>query len=71
MRYPVAASALAGAILLAGAVGAAPDYAAVQVQPYAPPKPAPAFSLPDLDGKARTLAEHRGKLVMLLFWTTW
>ena len=44
---------------------------AMQVQPYDPPKPAPAFSLPDLDGKAHQLADLRGKVVMVFFWTTW
>jgi len=28
-----------------------PDFASMQVIPYEPPKPAPAFTLPDLNGK--------------------
>ena len=36
-----------------------------------PPKPAPAFSLPELDGKAHQIADLRGKVVMVFFWTTW
>ena len=51
--------------------GAAPDFASMQIQPYEPPKAAPAFSLPDLDGKTRQLADLRGKVVMVFFWTTW
>jgi cytochrome oxidase Cu insertion factor (SCO1/SenC/PrrC family) len=51
--------------------GAAPDYAAMQVQPYEPPKPAPAFSLPDLSGRTVRLEDLRGKTVMLFFWATW
>jgi peroxiredoxin len=43
----------------------------MQIQPYEPPKPAPALSLPDLDGKTRQLADLRGKVVMVFFWTTW
>jgi hypothetical protein len=32
---------------------------------------APDFTLPDLQGKNRSLEEFRGKLVMLNFWATW
>jgi cytochrome oxidase Cu insertion factor (SCO1/SenC/PrrC family) len=50
---------------------AAPDFASLQVQQYDPPRPAPAFSLPDLKGRNATLTELRGKVVMLFFWATW
>jgi cytochrome oxidase Cu insertion factor (SCO1/SenC/PrrC family) len=62
---------LATVIALAPAAGSAPDFAGMQVQPYDPPKAAPAFSLPDLDGKMRGLEEARGKVVLLFFWATW
>lgn len=32
---------------------------------------APAFRLPDLQGKMVSLQEYQGKVVMLYFWTTW
>jgi len=34
-------------------------------------KPAPEFSLPKLDGGHISLADARGKLVLLHFWATW
>jgi cytochrome oxidase Cu insertion factor (SCO1/SenC/PrrC family) len=54
-----------------GARAAGPNFGALDLEPYEPPKPAPAFSLPDLDGRTRTLAELRGKVVLLFFWATW
>jgi cytochrome c biogenesis protein CcmG/thiol:disulfide interchange protein DsbE len=33
--------------------------------------PAPAFSLTDIDGKAISLSDYRGKVVLLDFWATW
>ena len=36
-----------------------------------PAKPAPDFTLPDLDGKQVALQHHRGQVVFLNFWATW
>ncbi len=36
-----------------------------------PGLPAPAVSLPALDGGSRDLAQERGKVVLLNFWATW
>jgi cytochrome oxidase Cu insertion factor (SCO1/SenC/PrrC family) len=67
--------ALIGALLVGGlglaASAASPDFGALDLQPYESPKPAPGFSLPDLAGHTRNLAELRGKVVLLFFWATW
>jgi cytochrome oxidase Cu insertion factor (SCO1/SenC/PrrC family) len=64
--------ALATALALTTvAAASAPDFASLQIEPYDPPKPAPAFSLPDLEGKTQTLESLRGKVVLLFFWATW
>ncbi len=34
-------------------------------------KPAPSFSLKDADGKPVTLADYKGKVVLVNFWATW
>ena len=34
-------------------------------------KPATAFTLRSLEGKPATLADHRGRGVLLYFWATW
>ena len=59
------------ALLLPLAAAAAPDFAAMGIQRYDPPKPAPEFSLPDLDGRRVTLSDLRGKVVLLFYWATW
>jgi thiol-disulfide isomerase/thioredoxin len=40
-------------------------------QPSLDGKPAPAFTLVDLDGKKVSLADFKGKPVMVNFWATW
>jgi hypothetical protein len=71
VRGTAVASALAALLVTAVASGAAPDFAGMRIHPYIPPKPAPAFSLPDIAGKIRTLGDFRGKVLMLFFWATW
>lgn len=71
-RAGLAALVLAIALgAAAGARAAGPDFEAMSLEPYAPPKPAPAFSLPDVDGRTWTLADLKGKVVLLFFWATW
>jgi cytochrome oxidase Cu insertion factor (SCO1/SenC/PrrC family) len=59
------------ALLTFGSAGAVPDFASFQVQPYEPPKAAPAFSLPSIDGRTVRLEDFRGKVLLLFFWATW
>src|SRR3989337_2651577 len=34
-------------------------------------KPAPAFELPDINGKKVSLTDFKGKVVLINFWATW
>jgi cytochrome oxidase Cu insertion factor (SCO1/SenC/PrrC family) len=71
VKPPRLAASLVLALLLPLAVAAAPDFAALDIQKYDPPKPAPGFSLPDLDGRPVRLADLQGKVVLLFYWATW
>ena len=71
MRRPALAASLVLALLLPLAVAAAPDFTALDIQRYDPPKPAPGFSLPDLEGRPVRLADLQGKVVLLFYWATW
>ena len=72
MRRALAGTVLALVAVLAPVeIIAAPDFAALKLQPYDAPKPAPAFTLPDPEGHPTTLGDLRGKVVLLFFWSTW
>jgi cytochrome oxidase Cu insertion factor (SCO1/SenC/PrrC family) len=66
-----ASLALVLALLLPPAAAAAPDFKALDIHRYEAPKPAPAFTLPDLDGRPVSLADLHGKVVLLFYWATW
>jgi hypothetical protein len=61
-------AAAAGLLWLLTAPVAAADF---DVQTYAPPKAAPGFSLPGLDGRVTSLSDLRGHVALLFFWATW
>lgn len=72
MKRSLAATAVALTLVMGvAAAGAGPDFAAFGLQPYEPPKPAPDFVLPDLEGQTRSLGDFRGKVLLLFFWATW
>jgi cytochrome c biogenesis protein CcmG, thiol:disulfide interchange protein DsbE len=75
MRSPIPLAVLTVALVASATItpwaATAPDFAGMQVQLETASKPAPEFSLPDLEGKTVSLSGLRGKVVMLFFWTTW
>lgn len=71
MRALVVAVVTVASLAAVAATAAPPDFAALNVDRMAPPKPAPAFELPDLDGRTHRLSDLRGKVVLLFFWATW
>jgi cytochrome oxidase Cu insertion factor (SCO1/SenC/PrrC family) len=73
---PLAGAILIGSVLWAGvaaaqSAAAPPAWEKLGVQAYEPPRPAPAFALPALDGRTVRLEDQKGKALLLFFWATW
>lgn len=71
VRVLLLAAAIALTVAAFPAAAAGPDWTSFGATAYEPSKPAPDFSLPDLDGRSVTLADFRGKVVLVFFWATW
>lgn len=77
LRSPFAIAAMIGVVALLGLLvyglsHTGPDRGIEQSLARGDTKPAPAFSLPDLDsGVRRSLAAYRGKVVVMNFWASW
>ena len=72
MKLTAAAAVLA--LALAGVIAQVAPAAATdtfEAQTYSPPKAAPGFSLPGLDGRVTSLSDLRGRVALLFFWATW
>ena len=50
---------------------ALPAAQAAELKPMTPRAPFSTLALRDLDGKAHTLADYKGKVVLINFWATW
>jgi len=67
-----ATAALGGYLLLAtGCSRPAESVKAASVKAEKDRRPAPDFSLKDTDGRAVSLSDYKGKVVLLNFWATW
>jgi cytochrome c biogenesis protein CcmG/thiol:disulfide interchange protein DsbE len=58
-------------MITAFAIAAAQSTVRANLQPAHDRKPAADFALRDADGKAATLGQYRGKVLLLDFWATW
>ena len=58
-------------LLLLSAVAVAEEELSHSFAPVDPPRSAPDFSLPDMDGELHSLLDYRGKVVLINFWATW
>jgi cytochrome c biogenesis protein CcmG/thiol:disulfide interchange protein DsbE len=67
----LAASVLLAGLCLTGCNTSSEPKSKASVKPNSDRKAAPEFSLKDVDGRSVSLAEYKGKVVLLNFWATW
>ena len=70
-RFGTLALALLVALSVASAAAEEKPPKIGEFIPASPPQPAPELSFTDLDGKAVSLADFKGKLLVLNLWATW
>ena len=73
-RTPLVAGVLVGVVVVVVLLGVILHPAGTSEGKAAAPvrgHPAPAFTLQSLDGKSVSLADYRGRVVLLNFWATW
>jgi peroxiredoxin len=58
-------------VLLAAGISPPAGAAGMPLGEMKAARPAPDFTLPDLDGVPHTLSAYRGRVVMVNFWATW
>jgi len=58
-------------VVLSILLGSVPACRRPASAPHAILRPAPAWTLPDVDGRKVQLADFKGKVVILDFWATW
>jgi peroxiredoxin len=61
----------AATVVVAGAVVLVAWLNRGRLNPVVPGRPAPGFSAVDLQGTSRTLADYRGKVLLVNIWATW
>jgi len=61
----------AATVVVAGAVVLVAWLNRGRLNPVVPGRPAPEFSAVDLQGTPRTLADYRGKVLLVNIWATW
>lgn len=71
MKKALTLFGMAVAMLFQTALSVADPYEALKVTRLVEPIPAPAFTVPSLNGTPASLSDYKGKVILLNFWATW